>query len=111
MAAVYDCLRAFPPFSRMKLPAADAIEFHVTRHTDRFGHYTRVQRSEQHELAVSTRHVGAWDTLVLTVAHEMIHLYQGVKKSDNSNTQHNAEFRKIARQVCRRFAWDFKQFI
>jgi len=33
-AAVYDCLREFPPFSRWKLPPADEIEFRCTARND-----------------------------------------------------------------------------
>jgi hypothetical protein len=113
LAAVYDCLRAFPPFSRWNLPPADEVVFRVTRHKDRQGH-CRINSDGKTgaEIIVSEYYVGTFDTLVNLIGHEMIHLYQFFNKTDPpGDIQHNEEFRHIAKQVCRDFNWDFKQFV
>lgn len=108
LAATYECLRAFPPFSRWGLPEAEAVKFKVSRHHDRFAHYTRIKA--RHHIVVSARFNGHFNTLASTMAHEMIHLKQGVAKTETHGAQHNAEFHRLANQVCRKFGWDPKSF-
>jgi len=48
-------------------------------------------------------------TVLLTLAHEMIHLVQAIHKSDNKN-QHNAEFKRLAKRVCHLHGFDYKAF-
>jgi hypothetical protein len=109
IAAVYHCLRTFPPFTRMKCPAD--IKFQVSHHKDREGHYTRYCYTDKHFLSVSAHRVGYFDNLAQVVAHEMIHVHQGVAKTETPNTHHNAEFHRIAKAVCKRFGWDPKLFV
>jgi predicted metal-dependent hydrolase len=45
------------------------------------------------------------------MAHEMIHLKQGISKTETPNAVHNAEFWRIAKSVCKRFGWDEKTFV
>jgi hypothetical protein len=111
IAVVYECLRAFPPFCRLSLPPAHQVTFQVSRSKDRFGHYTRYTGTDKHFIVVSTRMHGHFDTLAQTVAHEMIHLHQGVAKTETSGVMHNAEFRRIAGRVCKQFGWDASPFI
>jgi predicted SprT family Zn-dependent metalloprotease len=92
----------------MQLP--DDVRLVVSRHRDRFGHYTRYLRSNTHFIVISTTKAGHFDSVVQVLAHEMIHLYQAVAKTE-TNAQHNAEFRRISARVCRRFGWDPKTFI
>lgn len=110
-AAVYDCLLHFPPFKAMRLPPADEVEFKVTNELSRQGYCTiNVGRADGHEIGVSNRWVGEYASLVQLVAHEMIHMHQWVRRTDTSS-MHNAEYRKIAKDVCRKFQWDYKQFV
>ena len=112
LAAAYDCLRAFPPFTRFHLPPSEGVIFRVTRHNDRQAHYTRDSKAQKnHEIVISELYVGQFNTLMHTMAHEMIHFYQDFAKTATTASKHNAEFRSIARQVCRQFDWDYKQFI
>lgn len=112
VAAVYDCLRTFPPFCRWKLPPSDEVIFHVTRHRDRQGHCTVDHNCKNPEITVSEYWVGTFETLVSLVAHEMIHLHQFLSGADpGPGTQHDAEFRRIAKRICLLFNWDYKQFI
>lgn len=111
VAAVYACLRSFPPFSRWRLPAAGIMEFKITKLKSEQGHYNRYIRTDYHWIAVSEAGVEHFDTLAQVVGHEMIHLKQGIDKTETPNTEHNAEFRRLASQVCKQFGWDAKAFI
>lgn len=108
LRAVYFALRVFPPFARLQLP--DDVKFTVSRHRDRFGHYTRYLRSDKHFIVISAAKVGHFDTIAQTLAHEMIHLHQGVAKTETTGV-HNAEFRRISQRACKLFGWDLKTFI
>ena len=45
------------------------------------------------------------------MAHEMIHIRQAIRGTTTANTQHNAEFHRIADRVCRIHGFDRKAFI
>lgn len=112
LMAVYDCLRSFPPFSGWNLPESkDVYQFKVTRHIERYGHYERLKGTDKHIIAVSSKNIGHFDSLVQVMAHEMIHLHQAITKTETANTVHNAAFRRLARSVCRNFHWDEKKFV
>lgn len=111
LPAAYEYLRACEPFRRWKLPEADEIGFKVTRHKDRYGHLHGDIRSPNADIAISERCVGSTAKLLQIMAHEMIHLKQHVEKTETSNTQHNAEFRRLAKAVCREHMFDFKDFV
>lgn len=107
VAAVYDCLRAFRPFSRWNLPESDEIEFRVGVQEDAFAHYWR--ENGQHAFEVSMLLVKDWQMLVETVAHEMIHLHQALRKTE-TKAEHNREWHRFADQVCAAFKFDRDKF-
>ncbi len=109
LAAAYEFLRASAPFRAWALPEADDVEFHVTAARDRRGHYCRGD-SARHRIAVSAANVGHSETLLRTVAHEMLHLYQNESCSETPNTEHNAEFRRLVRIVCLHHGFDPRAF-
>ncbi|MBT9176512.1 MAG: hypothetical protein DDT20_00831 [Firmicutes bacterium] len=113
LAAVYECLRSFPPLSRLGLPQAEHIEFRVSRSAKEHGHYQRGKppRNDEHRLSISSRSVGQFASLAWVMAHEMIHLSQGIRGTETAGTQHNAEFHRIAKRVCRRFGFDLNAFV
>ena len=112
LQATYDCIRSFPPFCKWKLPAGSEIhQFRVTNHSEQQGHYTRYVGTSMHIIAVSAKNIGHFSSLAQVMAHEMIHLHQGIQKTETPNTVHNAEFRRIAESVCKRFGWDEKTFV
>lgn len=43
------------------------------------------------------------------MAHEMIHLHQHLRKTE-TRAQHNAEFKRLAAQVCAQHIFDPKSF-
>lgn len=110
--AMYECLCKFPPFSRWRLPPGGKIEFRVL-HTRRYdaAYQSYCHTRELHGIDVSSARNGHFGTLAMSMAHEMIHLRQRIANTETPNTEHNAEFRRIAERVCRRFGFDPKQFI
>lgn len=106
VAATYEYLRSWPPFAGWKLPESDAIQFRTTERRDCCGEF----RSDPPQIMVSSALHWTMGSLIPTVAHEMIHLRQFRTGTDN-RSQHNAEFVKIAKRVCRLYAWDYGQFV
>lgn len=104
LAAVYDCLRAFPPFESWRLPESDEVEFSVGVRVEEFGWYA--MRNGQHTIEVSGVLVNDWQTLVETVAHEMVHLHQ----ARSGPVDHDCEWRRLAGRVCRTFGWKLEGF-
>lgn len=103
LAAMYDCLRILPPFSEWKLPESDAVEFRTPAIND-FGEFR-----EPNIITVSSARHAHFDTIMQTLAHEMIHLQQHITKTENKY-QHNADFKRKAKRVASNFGWDFRAF-
>lgn len=111
IAAVYECLRAFPPFSKWKLPPSDEVEFQVALDNTVHGWYVYDTKTKRHSISISKNGVSQFGTLAMITAHEMIHLHQVLKKTASSKTHHNGDFRRIAGQVCKCFGWDKGVFV
>jgi hypothetical protein len=69
------------------------------------------KRSPNAEIALSETSIGSSAKLIEKMAHEMIHYYQHVRRRETANTEHNAEFKRLAREVCRIHLFDFKDFV
>lgn len=110
LAGAYDFLRTTPPFRGWRLPHSDEIEFKVTGDNQEHGHYNRYAGTNHHWIAMSGKTVGHTDTLLMYLAHEMIHLHQALAKLETRNATHNADFHRRARSVCRWHGWDLKLF-
>lgn len=108
LAGVYDMLRGFPPFSRWKLPPAEEVGFHVSK-TNRW-HAAWWIDGETHNIEVSEKKHGHLRSLVESMAHEMIHVKQRIDKTETSGAEHNAQFRKLAKAVCKGLGFDPGQF-
>lgn len=108
LAGVYEMLRAFPPFSRWKLPKAEDARFHVAK-TKRW-HAAWWIDGNTHHIEVSKVKHGHLRSLIESMAHEMIHVKQRVDQTETRGVEHNAEFVRLAKTVCRRFGFDFGQF-
>ncbi len=107
----YEFLRTTPPFRNWRLPEADEVTFVVSRHK-RYVGYHRGTRHKiyDHEIGISEVCVGHTNTLLRTMAHEMIHQHQQRSRTQTAHTEHNAEFMRLARIVCRYHGWDEKEF-
>ncbi len=107
----YEFLRLTPPFRGWHLPHADDVTFVVSRHRNHVGYHRGISRKiYDHEIGISEACVGHTNTLLRTMAHEMIHQYQQRMRTETPNTEHNAEFNRLARTVCRFHGWDVKEF-
>ena len=111
LAAVYECLRAFPPFNRLCLPDASVIKFRVLKTRAYHGDYTRYIGTNEHFIGVSKATHAHFESLASTIAHEAIHLHQAIAKTETGKTQHNAEFKRLALRACKTFGFDYGQFL
>lgn len=105
MAAAYEFLRASKPFSAWRLPEADDVEFHVTRHREIIGDHS--MHGEKHVIRCSATNVGTTDALIRVMAHEMIHAHcdrRGIRG------EHGKDFQAAADKVCRFHGFDRKGF-
>lgn len=105
LEAAYSFLLTTPPFRTWKLPPADEVEFHVVRDPTMYGDC--VIDGETPVIRVSERKNGHVQTLLATLAHELVHLRQ-FQLDDSAN--HNALFHKLARKVCLHHGFDPKSF-
>ena len=101
--ACYQLLAQLPPFSRWKLPRTKDIEFIATRATDCYGEY-----EPEHIVRVSSAKNGHLDTLLRTVAHEMIHMVRACRRDPNWE-KHDEKFAAMAAQVSKNMGFDPKE--
>jgi hypothetical protein len=104
MIAAYELLRTTQPFLAWKLPDAGEVEFAVIRGRHIYGD------CDGEKIRVSRGKHGQLQTLLATVAHEMIHLHQMRNRLETKNTEHNADWHARARRVCRAHGFDIKAF-
>jgi predicted metallopeptidase len=101
IAAGYDYLCQTEPFCYWKLPESDEIGFSVVRDPKIFADFL-VQNGTP-VIRVSAVRNGHTDTLMATIAHEMIHLYQELT---GDRETHGPRFRKMAAKVCKAHGFD-----
>lgn len=109
-ALLYEYLRSLPPFSSLKLPEADDVEFWVVKDKKRFAQWQWT--GERHRIYLSSISIGQTTTLVSSLGHEMCHMVvydSGEDTGGNENT-HNAAFRKLAARFCKIHGLDQKAF-
>jgi hypothetical protein len=106
LAAAYDYLRTTLPFKNWKLPESDAVEFHVTRHRDRFGDHNAHRLA--HIIRISSYHTKTTALLIETMAHEIIHAKLAAKRG---RSEHDEEFKYLSRRVCATHGWDLAEFV
>lgn len=102
LRAAYNYLNETPPFNRWNLPDGDEVEFRVVRDQRRFGwHWFDGNR---HYIAVSRSCVQFTDTLIRTMAHELVHMRE--QQMGVSGPAHGQAFRRWAAQVCKHHGFD-----
>lgn len=106
--AAYELLRRTAPFKRWRLPDPDDVVFRVMHYQDVRGDYNFI--GGYHQISVSVHGVGSFTNLIHLVAHEMIHLHQNVRKTDTA-AQHNAEFHRLNRRMCKLLQFDDRLFV
>jgi hypothetical protein len=108
--AAYELLRAFHPFARWKLPPASEVRIELVSNLKTDGEYNF--DGKRHTIGVNpTTHYTLLD-LVETVAHEMAHMRQELtgKRPATKDDQHNPEFHRLARLICRDLGFNGKRF-
>lgn len=93
--AGYDLLAETEPFKKWNLPDSDEIKFRVYRSSD-YGSFQT--DGPDMTMCVSEKMVGHLSTLIETIAHEKIHVYQHIT---GMPMDHGPGFRKLAALVCR----------
>jgi len=103
LALAYDYLCSQAPFNKWNLPPSDEVKFLVIRKRDRYAHF-QIKDGIPH-IAVSSRMVGRHETLISTMAHEILHFHMhlaGFKEAGD----HGAAFQKLANRVCKIHEFD-----
>ena len=108
---LYVLLKYGPVFNKMNLPVTPDINFRVTRARDRCGYYQYLSASGKHEIALDQPYCATLEHAVETMAHEMIHLYQSINKTESRKADHNAEFHRIAKRVCDAYGFPPSRFV
>lgn len=109
LEAAYEFLRTTPPFNEWNLPEPDDMLFRVIRSRSHLGFY-RKRRGGPHTIEISSGTVGHTNNLLMTMAHEMIHLHEGRTGADRGKGEHSAAFKKWAAQTCAIHGFDPKFF-
>ena len=99
LAAAYDYLCTTPPFNKWNLPESDDVVFCVGSHPGLRGWY-KIDDKGRHVITISRRCIGNSTSLISTMAHEIVHLYQRDTRIETPGAEHNAAFKKLAKQVC-----------
>lgn len=106
LAVLYDCLRVMPPFKGWRLPPSHLVEFRTPNRRDLLGEYIE---SDPPRIMVSRALNGTFDNVLEVLAHEMVHMAQHQSGCSN-RANHNRDFLRRAKAVCRVFGWDLKRF-
>lgn len=104
LQAVYEMLVQVPPFRRLKLPPSCEITFEVYNEPACYGEY-----EPEHIIRISRAKVGHLDTLIKTMAHEMVHCLLYVRK-DKAWDQHTGKFEHYANRISSTMGFDPKEF-
>ena len=104
----YLYLRGLSPFSKWDLPPAGACEFGLVRGS----HHADYLKDGKHVIRVNPDTHIRLEDLLMSVAHEMVHQRQQLvgRLPRNPDRSHNAEFRRLAKQVCAELGFDLQKF-
>jgi hypothetical protein len=105
----YEYLRSTPPFNGWSLPSADDVEFHVVKFADAYGdHLAQANGTPRIRICASRNRRTV--NLILTLAHEMVHLHQRRTDGRRDSAPHGPKFKRLAKQVCRAHGFKFDSF-
>jgi hypothetical protein len=111
LKGAYDFLRSTAPFCRWDLSPGEAVEFKILRTPHFEGDHWVKTPNGKHIIRVSSRTIGHTMSLIVVMAHEMLHAVQTIKKTETPGAQHNADFHRRAAQVCNYHGFDLKTFV
>lgn len=101
----YEYLSTLAPFNEWSLPGSSALDFVVNRSQQLQGEYD----TDPHTIKISSYFCTTWNDVIETVAHEMVHL-ACEKKGHYNHADHDPQFRRLARKVCKAFGWKLEEF-
>ena len=91
------------------LPEADAIRFEVIANRRVFGEYNYDCAKGLHIIRISQLRHTQLQTILMTMAHEMIHLREQ-QQGRRWDVQHGRAFCRMAAQVCKIHGFDLGAF-
>jgi len=103
LQAIYVMLTNLRPFDAWKLPHTNEILFQVTNELDAMGTYVFDDLQEKHVLTISKAKNAHLETVIRTMAHEMIHMKRGKTKRWD---KHDQVFRNHARRIALELGFD-----
>jgi hypothetical protein len=109
LAAVYDMLRAWPPFHAWRMPPSSEVKFRVSKTRQWYAAWWI--EGVRHHIEVSEKKHGHLASVVASMAHEMLHVYQRIARTETRGVEHNAEFIRLAKRVCAIHGFDPGQFL
>lgn len=111
LRAIYGMLREFRPFSRWGLPEPSAVSFGILRDASTQAMFSEDSRARLKIEANPDFNV-TLQQAVEAVAHEMVHARQNQlgRLPANPAKHHNAEFRRLARLVCKELGFNVQAF-
>ena len=109
--AAYNYLKTTPPFKRWGLPSSHKIEWMITRNNGYMGRCTSYNHTDnKFTIEISLVKVTNTESLIETMAHEMIHMRQRIVNGFKSSQGHGKDFQKMADQVCRKHGFNRDYF-
>jgi len=113
MRAAYAYLAETEPFKDWNLHDAEDVEFKVTRIARVYGEtHTTVRDDGKFEFTIDLSGVKHTHTasIMVTMAHEMVHVHQRHNCINLTNKAHGADFHALAAEVCTAHGFDPGQF-
>lgn len=104
LIAGYQLLRVTTPFRGLRLPPSDDITFKLTKDKKLAG---SCNLTDATVIEISSHFHSHLQPLLVTLAHEMIHVWELHKFGKAS---HGEAFQKLAHRVCRAHGFDPKVF-
>jgi len=103
---MYSMLWVCEPFVSWKLPLPQQIKFIVDMDETAMGTYLYDDGGEfEHIVTISSARCGHLDTVIRTMAHEMIHMSRSNTISD-AWTKHDTTFRRRAHKISANLGFD-----
>ncbi len=102
LAHAYDYLNCQPPFASWNLPHSEDLRFFIKQKPL----YAMCQPvNDTYHITFSPRLVGSHNTLISTMAHEMIHVHMD-QTCGHAKNFHDRTFQRVADRVCKIHGFD-----
>lgn len=108
LVRTYELLAGTPPFSRWKMPPSSEVGFQFLNAENTRGAF-RIEKSTRGArptIYISRGCVGTLYVLLVTMAHEMVHLHEDTVHRARGDVMHSGRFRRLAAQVCKHHLFD-----